>query len=116
METRSSPWTDAMSAAHLRIEARSRRPWTRGACLSEASAIGGSSTIGTAYYQGPLRWHRFARTVVLTSCWVVSTREGCEQRDSEPVEMVETDALTLFLRGVGSIALLRPAEEIALAR
>jgi RNA polymerase primary sigma factor len=47
---------------------------------------------------------------------VVSTSEACNEQDREAGAMVELDALDLFLRDVGAIALLRPMEEIALAR
>jgi RNA polymerase primary sigma factor len=53
---------------------------------------------------------------VLTSFWVVNTGEACQQQDRETGAMPEIDALDLFLRDIGAIALLRPMEEIALAR
>ena len=59
---------------------------------------------------------RFARTVVLTSCEGVSTSEACKQQDHEAGAMADIDALELFLRDIAAIALLRPTEEIALAR
>jgi RNA polymerase primary sigma factor len=53
---------------------------------------------------------------VLTSWWVVSTGDACKQQDRQAAAPADVDALDLFLRDIGAIALLRPAEEIALAR
>jgi RNA polymerase primary sigma factor len=46
----------------------------------------------------------------------VSSGEACKQQDDRAVAMADVDALDLFLREIGPIALLRPMEEIALAR
>jgi RNA polymerase primary sigma factor len=53
---------------------------------------------------------------VLTSSEAVSTSEAWKQEDRDAGARAEIDALELFLRDVGAIALLRPTEEIALAR
>jgi RNA polymerase primary sigma factor len=45
----------------------------------------------------------------------VSTGEACNEQHHGAGETVEIDALDLFLRSIGTIALLRPAEEITLA-
>jgi RNA polymerase primary sigma factor len=46
----------------------------------------------------------------------VSSGEACKQQDDRAVAMADVDALDVFLREIGPIALLRPMEEIALAR
>src|ERR1044071_4970062 len=56
---------------------------------------------------------QFARTVVLTSGLLMGVHFP---RDSQAAGDGATDALDLFLRDIRSIALLRPEEEIALAR
>jgi RNA polymerase primary sigma factor len=53
---------------------------------------------------------------VLTSLEVVGTGEARKQQDEVGGATPEIDALDLFLRDIGAIALLRPEEEIALAR
>jgi RNA polymerase primary sigma factor len=53
---------------------------------------------------------------VLTSLEVVGTGETRKQQDEVGGATPETDALDLFLRDIGAIALLRPDEEITLAR
>jgi RNA polymerase primary sigma factor len=53
---------------------------------------------------------------VLTSIAVEKAGEACKERDRGAGAEPEIDALDLFLRGIGAIALLRPDEEIALAR
>jgi RNA polymerase primary sigma factor len=45
----------------------------------------------------------------------VSTGEACEQQHLEAGTTSEIDALDLFMREIGTIALLRPEEEVALA-
>jgi RNA polymerase primary sigma factor len=53
---------------------------------------------------------------VLTSFEVVGTGEACEQQNGGGGATPEIDALALFLRDIAAFALLRPSEEIALAR
>jgi len=53
---------------------------------------------------------------VLTSCEVVRTGEACKQQDGGAGATPEIDALAVFLRDIAAFALLRPDEEVALAR